>query len=105
MGIFWANLKASHAMVNGNFINASGTFNKAHPLEVVHIAHKIKISINFLEGFNEIPIYSTFKNKFDSKAPFSKVVRTPQVLRCVKPVKSGAMTLASISSRLLRSAR
>ena len=98
-------------MVNGSFIKASGTFKSAHPLEAVHTAQSKRIKTVFLKRFNKVPyfqellFYSTFKNKFDSKAPFSKVVRTPQVLRCVKPVKSGAMTLASISSRLLRSAR
>ena len=52
-----------------------------------------------------IPNYSTFKNKFDSNAPVSKVVRTPQDFRDIKLFKSGEMTFASISSRFLRSAR
>ena len=106
MGNFEANFKACPRIWNGSLINASGACNSdAHPLEAVQIAHKSRTSKIFLKGFNAAPVYSIFRNTFDSKAPFSKVVRTPQILRCVKPVESGVMTSASISSRVLRPIR
>ena len=112
-----ANFRAWLKIWNGSLINASGACNNdAQPLDIKQNPHKKKIRNNFLEGFNGLFLgaglvyqlsrnHSTFKNKFDSKAPVSKVVRTPQDSKDIKLFKSGETTFASISSRFLRSTR